>query len=167
MLRHLLIALLLAALVIPGCRLKPRATMPTLPPADAIAIEDTAMHSIHITMLTGPTGKPARDAVTVRLSWRDQVIATETVGRGHRWAPGSTESVIFPLSPPIRMDRPGNLLLEIVKSDATADRPPWTVHVEALGRLTDGTVMELLPRTEATAIGGGRPGAAAWLLRAR
>jgi hypothetical protein len=159
-------SLLVAALVLPGCRLKPRADMPQLREAEVQApLEDTGLRSVFISLNTGPTPKPAVEPVTVRIRWRDQVIATEIIGRGQRWEPYSTRAIEFPLSPPIRMDAPGALVLEISKP-AVADGP-WAVQVEALGRLTDRSIVMLLERTDTMMIGAGAADRVEWVLLRR
>jgi hypothetical protein len=161
------LTLIVIALALPGCRLKPRDAMPALPPEDEIPIADTGLNSVFVALHTGETGKPAGDSVTVRLRWRDQTVATESIGRGARWEPDSRRAVQLSVVPPIRMDSPGALLLEVVKTEVAPGGPPWIVEVEALGRLTDGTTLLLLDRTEPAQLGGGGATEAAWLLHSR
>lgn len=167
MLRHLLLALLVIAFLMPGCRLKPRATMPALPRDNEVPVAQTGLRAVQVALHTRDSAKPAPDSVTVRLRWREQVLVSQTLGRGERWEPGSSRNVEFTLDPAIRMDSPGSLLLEIVKPDAASGRPPWGVRVEALGRLTDGGVLSLMEQTEPALIGGGRAPAATWVLHSR
>jgi hypothetical protein len=153
------------AIALPGCRLKPRADLPQLADEGRQPIEQTGLRSVFIAIHTGPLPKPSREAVTIRLRWRDQVIITETIGLGHRWEPGTTRAVEFPISPPVRMDAPGVLVLEIAKP--SVENISWPVQVEALGRLTDGGILALLDRTPPVSIGAGAPDQSSWTLLSR
>jgi hypothetical protein len=153
------------AIALPGCRLKPRADLPQLADEGRQPIEQTALRSVFVAIHTGPLPKPSREPVTIRLRWRDQVIITETIGLGQRWEAGTSRAVEFPLSPFIRMDAPGALVLEIAKP--SVEDISWPVQVEALGRLTDGSVLALLDRTPPITIGAGAPDQSTWILLSR
>jgi hypothetical protein len=166
--RHIVVAIivvLVAATLVPGCRLKPRAALPVLPEPVAPA-QSAAIRSVYVPITSGLSAKHPAEPVTVMLRWRDQTIATETLARGERWEPNTTRAVEFRLAPPIRLEHAGGLVLQIQKPDIAPDQHPWSVQIEALARLTDGTVLNLLDRTEPLLLGAGGAMQVSWTLRA-
>jgi hypothetical protein len=136
-------------------------TPPTPPAPLPVASAAATIDAAAITIFTREDDKNAGETVQLTIRRGDETLAQRTLGaEAYPRQTDRTEEIEF--RPPVPNTDAAKLTLEVRKINSLGAGESWIMQVDALGRLSDGRTVPLIPKSLPFRFGGGSSNSRSW-----
>lgn len=153
-----------AAAGVAAAAVQPSSTAPSSEPLPVPSTTAT-INAVAVTIFTREDDKNAGETIQLSVRRGEETLAQRTLGPdAFPRQTDRTEELEF--RPPIANADAAKLTLEVRKINSLGAGESWIMQVDALGRLSDGRTVPLLPKSLPFRFGGGSSNARSWTFQA-
>jgi hypothetical protein len=138
------------------------APAPAPAPVAPVSASST-MDGIVVTLFTRDDDKDAGEPVQLTIKRGEAVVTQRTIGEDETWPVQSDRTEEFTLDPPVSIADAAGMSLEVRKLITTPGiGGSWVMQVDVQGRLADGRIIMLVPKSLPFRMGGGSSNNRTW-----